>query len=163
MTTATKKFASHSLFGIMTLALIARAMAQPPLSFAPEPPNITLGSPQLPDKTVQDKVLLLLKAIEGDRYADFAAAITDDFKAALPPETFKSMKQSLARRLQKGYDLSYMGDLKKLGYTTYVWKIVFRDQKFDANGTNEVMVTITIKDAHEPGPNPNKVGGFYLD
>ncbi len=163
MTTDARKIANSSLFVLMTLPLIVSARAQPPVSLPPEPPAITLGVTQLPEKAVQDKVLVVLRAIESDSYDDFAATITDDFKAALPPKAFQTMTEPLAPRLQKGYDLSYMGEVKKGGYTTYVLKIVFRDQKFDMNNINEVMMTLTIKDARGAEPNTEKVAGLLLD
>lgn len=163
MMTSARKIANSFLFVVGTLSLVASVRAQPPVALPIEPPSIAVGAVQLPGKAVQDKVLLLLRTIEGDRYEEFAAAITEDFKAAMPPKAFQEMREPLWPRLGKGYDLSYLAEVRKGDYTTYVWKIVFRDEKFDMKNINEVMMTVTLKDAPEAEQSREKVAGLLLD
>ena len=153
------------LSGIIALCLIARVGAQPPLLPVPEPPSVSVAPAPLPDKALLEPMLGLLNALEEDRYADFAAMITDEFRAALPPEAFREMRGPIASRLQKGYDLIYMGEINKGAYTTFVLKIVFRDRADEINDVdvNDVMVTFTIRDAHQAKQTAAKVAGFSLD
>jgi hypothetical protein len=141
-----------SLVLLATVALGWSAYAQPPFAVPVRPPAISRDTTALPAQAVQDKALLLLNAIQAGRYADFTAAITDDFKAALPPESFQKISEPLAPRLQKGYDLAFLGEVHKHDYTTTVWKIVFRIE------SDDVMMTVTTRDEKEA-----KVAGLYLD
>ena len=61
-------------------------------------------------------------------------------------------------RLEKGYDLAYMGELRKGGFKTYVWKIAFRD------GGDDVLATLSVKSAaDEQQQAAEKVAGLYLN
>ena len=150
----------ESLMKKLSFICIGVALAASPLVFAQperaprtEPPKIEALPAKLPDKAVQDVLLALLAAIEADDYANFARAINDEFKASLTNKVFAEVVASLAPRLDKGYDITYMGELNKGGFKVTVWKLVFKDKGDD------VLVTLSIKG----GKVEEKVGGFYLN
>lgn len=139
------------------VALCSLVVAQPPLVPVAKPPKIGLAAKELPPEVMQDKLLWLFQAIQADDYANFTRAITDDFKAALPKTLFKQVTGWMTPRLERGYDLAYMGELRKGNMKTYVWKIVFRD------GGDDVLATMSIKSmADEDQQAAEKVGGLFL-
>ena len=132
-----KKFALVVVVG--AAALCSLVFAQPPIAPPAKPPKIELAATKLPEKPFQDKLLLLLDAIEANSYATFVGAITDEFKTDFTRKRFEEVAAYWVPRLEKGYDVAYMGELNRDGLKTYVWKIAFRD------GGGDMLSRLSLK------------------
>lgn len=142
---------------VVTAIAIAAPLvvAQPPRAPRVGPLKVeTMGTP-LPDKEVQDAFVSLLLSIEGDDLANFVRDATDDFKAALTKHVFTTVVQAHSPRMEKGYTPFYLGEYKKNGYKTYVWKIVFDDKGDD------LLATLSIR-SNKDNKVKGYVGGLYL-
>jgi hypothetical protein len=145
---------------VLLLTLIAASsfvFAQPTRTPRAEPPKISVAEPKLPGEAVQNTLRTLLDAIEADDYANFSRAITDEFKAALTNQVFAQVVASVGPRLEKGYEVIYLGTLKKGGYHATIWKIVYKDKG------DETLMTLSFKaNADEAEMVKSKVAGFYM-
>lgn len=110
---------------VFSLLIACFSLAQPPETVIP--PKFLAAPGGLPEKPIQEAVLASLEAVEADDYAGFAILGTDEHKAALKKEWFDKMVELRAGRLATGYNVAYLGDLKKGPYTVYLWKLVFKD------------------------------------
>ena len=126
-------------FVLVCLAAVAAAstlvVAQPPL---PAPPHFEMAPNKLPDKPVQDAVLAMLAAVEGDDYANFLRVGTVELKEGTTRENFGRFVDIAAERLEKGYTVVYYGDLKNPPYTVHMWKLAFKDGGRDLLGENSI-------------------------
>ena len=112
---------------LLVLSFCYVSLAQPPRG--PHPlPKIAAAPSVLPEKPVQDAILGALEFIEADDFANFALLGTENFKAGLTKEWFDAMVKERAPRLEKGYNVTYLGDVKRENYTVYMWKLVFADK-----------------------------------
>jgi len=93
-------------------------------------------------------VVKLLKAIEVNDYDGFIAEGNDAVKAGLTKQMFEGVNGLMAPRMKKGYDYSYLGELKQAECQVYLWKLTFKD------GGDDTLVKLVLKDG--------KVAGFWL-
>jgi hypothetical protein len=114
----------------LCLALIA------PVAFA--------QAPQQLETTMKN----MLAAVQANSLANFTAAGDAAFQQGMNQAMLDGVNAQLAPRLNQGYTSTFLGSLNQLGYTVYLWKLVFKDGKDDR------LVTLAVKDG--------KVGGFYL-
>ncbi len=89
----------------------------------------------------------LVSAIEKADYAAFVADGEAPFKE-LKREQFEAVAKALGPKLEQGYELTYLGDLKQKGYRVTLWRIRFK------NGGDDALATLSVKDG--------KVGGFWI-
>ena len=73
----------------------------------------------------------LLSAISQSDYASFIAEGDDQFHG-MPREQFAQNAAQLAPRLNGGYKMNYLGELRKGDYHVTLWKMIFTDGKDDA-------------------------------
>lgn len=118
---------------LLILTICAVSQAQPPRGPHP-PPKIEAALGVLPEKAVQETILGTLEAIEADDFANFVRYGTEDYKAGLKKEWFDNTVKLNAPRLQIGYNVTYLGDLKRETYTVYMWKLVFADKSDELLG-----------------------------
>jgi hypothetical protein len=90
----------------------------------------------------------LLKAVEDNDYNSFVADGNDAFKAGITKQLLQGVSGLFAPRLKKGYECSYLGQLKQQGHTVLLWKITFKD------GGDDTLAKLGMKD--------EKVAGFWL-
>ncbi len=91
----------------------------------------------------------LLSAVEDYDYNSFVANGDANFKAGITMEELQGISMQLSSRLSRGYNIKYLGKIKKQqGYLVYLWKLVYKDE------IDEALVTLTIKEG--------KVAGFVL-
>ena len=90
----------------------------------------------------------LLKAVEANDYANFVAEGSEAFKAGLTKQMLEGVSAQLAPRLQKGYEVSYLGELKQQGCQVHLWKLAYKD------GGDDTLAKLVLKDG--------KVAGFWL-
>lgn len=89
----------------------------------------------------------LLDAMAKNDYQAFTGQGTPEF-AAIEEAQFNQVAQSLAPRLQQGYTVDYMGQLRQQGLDISVWKVSFLDQGDD------LLATLNVQNG--------RVGGFFL-
>jgi ABC-type transporter MlaC component len=101
-----------------------------------------------PDPAVKklfDKMLTAIK--DNDRDA-FVAEGTDTVKKGVTPEVMDAFSKQFGARLKKGYQATYLCQVKQAEHHVHLWKMTFKDDGDD------VVVRIGLKDG--------KVGGFFL-
>ena len=89
----------------------------------------------------------MLLAIANGDYASFVSDGDTAFKG-LPKGNFNFVVNKFSTRFKAGYDVVYLGELKKRGIQITLWKISFKD------GGDDILVTLSLKDG--------KVGGFWI-
>jgi hypothetical protein len=90
----------------------------------------------------------LLKAVETNDYYRFVSDGTFLFKAELTQEKFKNACDKFSSRLKKGYDCSYLGELKQKDFQILLWKLTYKD------GGDDTLARLVLKDG--------KVAGFWF-
>jgi hypothetical protein len=90
----------------------------------------------------------LLRAVEANDYASFVADGTDAVKAGLTKPMLEGVSAQLAPRMTKGYETSYLGELKQQGCQVHLWKLAYKD------GGDDTLAKLVIQDG--------KVAGFWL-
>ena len=90
----------------------------------------------------------LLGAVEVNDYDSFVADGNAAFKAVLTKQMLESVSIQLSPRMKKGYDTTYLGQLKQQWGQVYLWKLVYKD------GGDDTLVRLVLKDG--------KVAGFWL-
>ena len=90
----------------------------------------------------------LLKAVEANDYASFVADGTAQLKAGLTKQMLEGVSAQMAPRMKKGYDATFLGELKQSGCQVYIWKLAYKD------GGDDTLARLTLKDG--------KVAGFLL-
>jgi hypothetical protein len=90
----------------------------------------------------------LLKAVEANDYDSFVADGTAEVKAALTKQMLEGVSAQMAPRMKKGYDATYLGELKQSGCKVYLWKLAYKD------GGDDTLARLSLKDG--------KVAGFLL-
>ncbi len=89
----------------------------------------------------------LLAAIATSNYEAFIADGEAPFKE-LKKEQFESVATQLGAKLNAGYEVSYLGELKKSGYRVTLWRVTYKD------GSDDGLATLSLKDG--------KVGGYFI-
>ena len=95
----------------------------------------------------QPVVQQLLDAMAKSDYEGFTRQGTPQF-AAIDQAQFTQVATSIAPRLQKGYAVEYLGNLKQQGLDISIWKVSFQDQGDD------LLATLNVQNG--------QVGGFFL-
>ncbi len=90
----------------------------------------------------------LLRAIEANDYDSFVADGTPEVKAALTKQMLEGVSAQMAPRMKKGYNATYLGELKQGGCQVYLWKLAYKD------GGDDTLARLTLKNG--------KVAGFLL-
>jgi len=95
----------------------------------------------------QPVVHQLLDAMAQNDYQGFVSQGTPAF-TEVGEAQFTQVAGAVAPRLQQGYAVQYMGNLRQQGLDISVWKISFEDQGDD------LLATLNVQDG--------RVGGFFL-
>jgi hypothetical protein len=93
-----------------------------------------------------DKLLEAIKAADRDA---FIANATDTIKEGTTQEVMDALEKQIGMRLKKGFDSTYLCQLKQSGHHVHLWKLSFKD------GGDDLVVRMALKDG--------KVGGFFLN
>ena len=134
---------------VAIVVLSSFVVAQPPHKSKEEAQKMEqkVALPQ-PDKVADDAFAVLLASIEDNNYAGMISKVDDNFKVALTKDVFEKVSAQMAPRLKADYESTYLGSLRKQGYTVYLWKLQFKD------GGDDVLAELSLKDS--------KVAGFFL-
>lgn len=90
----------------------------------------------------------MLDAIEAKDRDAFVADSTEEVKEGVTAEVMAKLSKKLGARLKKGYDSTYLCQLKQLGYEVHLWKLTFKD------AGDDVVIRMAMKEG--------KVAGFFL-
>jgi len=90
----------------------------------------------------------LLDAVKANDYDSFVAEGTSEVKAGLTRQMLEGVSLQMAPRMKKGYDVTYLGELKQQGCQVTLWKLAYKD------GGDDTLARLTLKDG--------KVAGFLL-
>ena len=101
-----------------------------------------------PEEVGRPVIERLLKAIQANDYAGFVADADNHFKATLTKEMLAGVSGLFAPRLQKGYECTFLGELKQQGTQVQLWKLAFKDSGDD------ILAKLALKN--------NQVAGFWL-
>jgi hypothetical protein len=100
------------------------------------------------EETARPVLERLLKAVEANDYDSFVADGTPEVKAALTKQMLEGVSAQMAPRMKKGYDATYLGELKQQGCQVYLWKLTYKD------GGDDTLARLSLK--------TGKVAGFLL-
>lgn len=89
----------------------------------------------------------LMGALVAGDHGAFVAGGDTAFRG-FKKEPFDAVSAQLAPLLKKGYETTYLGDLKQKGYAVTLWKFSFKD------GSDDLLGTLSLKDG--------KIGGFWI-
>lgn len=103
------------------------------------------AGPEDSARPVLDK---LLEAVVANDYDGFVADGTAEVKAAMTKQMLEGVSAQMAPRMKKGYDATYLGELKQSGCKVYLWKLAYKD------GGDDILAKLSIKEG--------KVAGFLL-
>jgi hypothetical protein len=107
------------------------------------------GLPAKADADAQKQCDKLLEAIKtADRDA-FIANATEAIKDGTTQQVMDALEKQVGMRLKKGFDLTYLCQLKQAGHQVHLWKMSLKD------GGDDLVVRLALKDG--------KVGGFFLN
>jgi RNA polymerase sigma factor (sigma-70 family) len=98
--------------------------------------------------SIQGRIEKLVEAIGANDRNAFVADATETMKAAMTPQTIKSVHDQLKPHMDSGYTVSYLGELKKGEFNVYVAKISFKD------GSDDDLVQMTLLNG--------KLAGFFV-
>jgi Cu/Ag efflux protein CusF len=87
----------------------------------------------------------MMTAIEENDYDRFVADTSGAYKATLTKQIVAGISEQLSPRMKKGYDVTFLAELKQRGQKAYLWKVTFKD-----NG-DEGTVKIWLKDGKVTG------------
>jgi len=90
----------------------------------------------------------LLTAIATNNYDALVASAAPALKSRITKETFMKVSAQLSPRLEKGYQLQYLGSLKQQGVEVFLWKITYKD------GGDDLLARLVIQE--------DKVSGFWF-
>jgi hypothetical protein len=90
----------------------------------------------------------LLTAIATNNYDALVASAAPALKSRITKETFMKVSAQLSPRLEKGYQLQYLGSLKQQGVEVFLWKITYKD------GGDDLLARLVIQEG--------KVAGFWF-
>lgn len=91
----------------------------------------------------------MITAVEKGDYDAFVENAEPAFKAELPKVKFDSGTLTIFVRMKSGYTTSYLGTLRKGGYSVSYWKLEIKD------GKDDVLVSMGLKNG--------KVGAFAMN
>jgi len=98
--------------------------------------------------STEGTVNTLLTAIAANNYNALINNAAPALKSRITRETFTQVSSQLSPRLQKGYNLYYLGSLKQQGVEVLLWKITYQD------GGDDMLARLVIQE--------NKVAGFWF-
>lgn len=81
----------------------------------------------------------MITAVEKGDYDSFVENAEPTFKAALPKTAFDSGTITIYVRMKSGYKTSYLGTLRKGGFSVSYWKLAIKD------GKDDVLVSMGLK------------------
>jgi hypothetical protein len=93
-----------------------------------------------------DKLLEAIKTADRDA---FIANATDTIKEGTTQQVMDALEKQVGMRLKKGFDSTYLCQLRQAGHQVHLWKLSFKD------GGDDLVVRLALKDG--------KVGGFFLN
>lgn len=102
------------------------------------------------EETPKEDEAALSKLLEAVTTSDYAAFVADGEAPfqKLKKEQFAAVAAMVAPRLQAGYEVVFLGQLKQQGYRVTLWKLSFGD------AGDDVLATLSMKDG--------MIGGFFL-
>jgi hypothetical protein len=83
------------------------------------------------EETARPVLDKLLKVVEANDYDSFVVDGTPEVKAALTKQMLEGVSAQMASRMKKGYDATYLGELKQQGCQVYLWKFTYKDGRVD--------------------------------
>lgn len=101
------------------------------------------------DEATQKIYEKLLEAVKTADKDAFVANGTDAVKEGTTQQVMDALEKQLGSRLKKGYESTYLCQLKQSGHQVYLWKLTFKD------GGDDLVVRMALKDG--------KVGGFFYN
>ena len=90
----------------------------------------------------------IMDAIQKKDRDAFVAEATEEVKKGTTQEVMDAFEKALGTRLKKGFERTYLCQLKQAGHDVHLWKVTFKD------GGDDLVVRIALKDG--------KIGGFFL-
>jgi hypothetical protein len=110
--------------------------------------NTALAHADEPDPAVRKTFDKLIDAIIANNRETFVADATDAVKQGMTQGVMDGLHKHLGARMARGYQATYLCQLKQAGHQVHLWKLSFKDDGDD------VVIRIALKQ--------DKVAGFFL-
>jgi phage-related tail fiber protein len=101
-----------------------------------------------PDPAVKKTFEKLIDAVKANDRDAFIADGTEAVKKGVTEEVMEVLSKQLGARLKKGYEATYLCQLKQASHQVHLWKVTFKD------GGDDIVIRVALKDG--------KVDGFFL-
>ena len=102
-----------------------------------------------PSEDIINCLQVILQATASKNYELFTTVGDAGYKASITQQMFDAVSEQLASRLQKGYSITYFGEIKQGNSPIYLWKLSFED------GADEFVAHMTM--------NGDKVAGIFIE
>jgi hypothetical protein len=90
----------------------------------------------------------LIHSIQVDDRNAFVADATDDMKQAITPQIMSNISHDISHDLIKGFQATYLGELKQQGCMVQIWKVTFKD------GRDDMLAQVSMRG--------DKLAGFFI-
>jgi len=100
------------------------------------------------EETARPLLDKMLDAVMTNDYDSFVAEGTPEVKAGLTRQMLAGVNSQMAPRMKKGYDATYLGELKQQGCQVMLWKLTYKD------GGDDTLARLALKEG--------KMAGFLL-
>lgn len=100
-------------------------------------------------KEVASQLQVLLEATQNNNLEKFQSVCDDTMKAAITAEKLAQVSQQIAPLMKAGYKTDFIGDLDKVAFNTYLWKV-----DFDQDKAPDMLAEVSVANG--------KVAGFYI-
>lgn len=101
-----------------------------------------------PPAAVQEQFDSMAKAFVEKNYEVFLKNADESFRSTVTKEIFDQASEETSAKLEGDYTATYMGELNKMGYAVYYWKMSPK------SGGDDILASMSIKDG--------KVAGFIV-
>lgn len=118
------------------------------LAFAVLVTATALGRADEPEPAIKKTFEGMLNAIKANDRDAFVAEGTEAVKKGTTAEIMDALNKLVGPRLNKGYQSTYLCQLKQAGHQIHLWKLAFKDDGDD------IVVRMALKDG--------KVAGFFF-
>ncbi len=120
---------------VLTLALTA---------FLAQPASLLAADADPGTKATFDRLVAAVQANDRDAFVKNA---TDDMQQAVTPQVMDGINRDIGTRLAKGFDATYLCQLKQQGHQVQLWKVAFKD------GGDDALIRIVMRG--------DKLAGFF--
>ncbi len=128
----------------LTISRVCLATVFALISLFAQPAILLAADADPATKATFDRLVAAIQAKDRDAFVKDA---TDEMRQAITLQLMDSINRDIGTRLAKGFEPTYLCQLKQRGHQVYLWKVAFKD------GGDDVIIRIVMRD--------DKLAGFF--